>query len=50
VLENGKCRIIRGGLWDENTKNFRSSFRNVKAPNSGNSVCGSIGFRCDYDK
>ena len=42
----GKRRVVRGGSWDENKLNLRSSFRNVKAPDSGKSVYGSIGFRC----
>ena len=41
----GKRRVVRGGSWDENKLNLRSSFRNVKAPVSGKSVYGSIGFR-----
>ncbi len=45
----GKQRVVRGGSWDENRKNLRSSFRNVKPPVSGRSIYGSIGFRCTYD-
>ena len=45
----GKRRVVRGGSWDENKLNLRSSFRNVKPPVSGNSVYGSIGFRCVID-
>ena len=45
---SGKQRVVRGGSWDENTLNLRSSFRNVKPPVSGQSVYGSIGFRCVY--
>ena len=46
--ESGKRRVVRGGSWDENRPNLRSSFRNVKPPESGGSVYGSIGFRCVY--
>lgn len=42
----GRQRVVRGGSWDENRDNLRSSFRNVKPPLSGDSVYGSIGFRC----
>ena len=42
-------RVVRGGSWDENRGNLRSSYRNVKPPISGNSIYGSIGFRCAYD-
>lgn len=42
----GKQRVVRGGSWDENRKNLRSSYRNVKPPISGKSIYGSIGFRC----
>ncbi len=44
----GRRRGVRGGSWDENTANLRSSYRNVKPPLSGDSVYGSIGFRCAY--
>jgi len=44
----GKQRVVRGGSWDENRPNLRSSFRNVKPPQSGKAVYGSIGFRCAY--
>ncbi len=47
--ENGKQRVVRGGSWDENKLNLRSSFRNVKPPVSGKSIYGSIGFRCVSD-
>lgn len=47
--DSGKQRVVRGGSWDENRKNLRSSFRNVKPPESGRSIYGSIGFRCAYD-
>ncbi|WP_299181052.1 SUMF1/EgtB/PvdO family nonheme iron enzyme [uncultured Neptuniibacter sp.] len=47
--EQGRQRVVRGGSWDENRANLRSSFRNVKPPVSGRSVYGSIGFRCAYD-
>lgn len=43
---NGRQRVVRGGSWDENRDNLRSSFRNVKPPQSGQAVYGSIGFRC----
>lgn len=45
----GSRRVVRGGSWDENRPNLRSSFRNVKPPLSGGSIYGSIGFRCVYD-
>ena len=48
--ENGVRKLVRGGSWDENRENLRSSFRNVKLPDSGKGVYGSIGFRCVYDK
>lgn len=44
--DNGKRRVVRGGSWDENRPNLRSSYRNVKAPVSGRAVYGSNGFRC----
>jgi len=47
--KSGKQRLVRGGSWDENSQNLRSSFRNVKPPVSGKSIYGSIGFRCAYD-
>ncbi len=47
--ENGRQRVVRGGSWDENRANLRSSFRNVKPPVSGRSIYGSIGFRCAWD-
>lgn len=46
---SGQRRVVRGGSWDENRPNLRSSFRNVKPPESGDSVYGSIGFRCAYE-
>jgi len=46
---SGSRRVLRGGSWDENRPNLRSSFRNVKAPVSGDSVYGSVGFRCASD-
>lgn len=46
----GARKLVRGGSWDENRENLRSSFRNVKLPDSGDGVYGSIGFRCVYDK
>lgn len=45
----GKQRVVRGGSWDENKLNLRSSYRNVKPPISGKSIYGSIGFRCAKD-
>ena len=48
--EDGRQRLVRGGSWDENRPNLRSSFRNVKPPISGRSIYGSIGFRCAYDQ
>jgi sulfatase modifying factor 1 len=48
--ESAKQRVVRGGSWDENRKNLRSSFRNVKPAVSGRSIYGSIGFRCAYDE
>lgn len=47
--DEGRQRVVRGGSWDENRNNLRSSFRNVKPPVSGRSIYGSIGFRCAYD-
>lgn len=44
----GQRKVVRGGSWDENPPNLRSSFRNVKPPVSGEAVYGSIGFRCVY--
>jgi len=43
---DGARRVVRGGSWDENRPNLRSSFRNVKPPQQGGSIYGSIGFRC----
>lgn len=45
----GRRRVVRGGSWDENRPNLRSSFRNVKPAEQGDSIYGSIGFRCAYD-
>lgn len=45
---DGRQKVVRGGSWDENRDNLRSSFRNVKPPVSGKAVYGSIGFRCAY--
>lgn len=45
----GRQRVVRGGSWDENRPNLRSSFRNVKPPQQGDSIYGSIGFRCIAD-
>lgn len=47
--DSGKRRVVRGGSWDENRANLRSSYRNVKPPVSGKSIYGSIGFRCVAD-
>lgn len=47
--ERGRQKVVRGGSWDENTGNLRSSYRNTKRPVSGESIYGSIGFRCVYD-
>jgi len=44
--DSGMRRLVRGGSWDENRSNLRSSYRNVKGPVSGRAVYGSIGFRC----
>ena len=44
-----KQRVARGGSWDEKIPNLRSSFRNTKPPVSGDTVYGSIGFRCAKD-
>lgn len=46
--KEGQRKLVRGGSWDENKDNLRSSFRNVKAPKSGDAIYGSIGFRCVY--
>jgi iron(II)-dependent oxidoreductase len=45
----GRQRVVRGGSWDENRPNLRSSFRNVKPPQQGDAIYGSIGFRCAAD-
>lgn len=45
----GLRRVVRGGSWDENGPNLRSSFRNVKPPVSDQAVYGSIGLRCAED-
>ena len=45
----GRQRVVRGGSWDENRPNLRSSFRNVKPPAQGDAIYGSIGFRCAAD-
>lgn len=47
--DSGRQRVARGGSWDENRPNLRSSFRNVKPPEQGDSIYGSIGFRCAAD-
>ncbi len=46
---NSPRKVARGGSWDENADNLRSSFRNTKSPQQGDSVYGSIGFRCAAD-
>lgn len=46
---SGRQRVVRGGSWDENRANLRSSFRNVKPPEQGDSIYGSIGFHCAAD-
>ncbi|MCB1876873.1 MAG: formylglycine-generating enzyme family protein [Chromatiales bacterium] len=45
----GQRRVVRGGSWDENRPNLRSSFRNTKWPEQGEGIYGSIGFRCAAD-
>jgi len=40
---------MRGGSWDENRPNPRSSFRNVKPPEQGSAIYGSVGLRFDAD-
>lgn len=47
--KNGRQKGARGGSWDENKPNLRSSFRNVKPPEQAGSIYGSIGFRCAAD-
>ncbi len=47
--EQGRQRVVRGGSWDEDPPNLRSSFRNVKPPRQDGAIYGSIGFRCAYD-
>lgn len=46
---SGRQRVARGGSWDENRPNLRSSFRNVKPPAQGDAIYGSIGLRCAAD-
>lgn len=46
---DGRQKVVRGGSWDENRPNLRSSYRNVKPPVSGPTIYGSIGFRCASD-
>lgn len=46
---DGRQRVVRGGSWDENRPNLRSSFRNVKPPKQGDAIYGSVGFRCAAD-
>ena len=45
----GRQKVARGGSWDENRPNLRSSFRNVKPPEQGRGIYGSIGLRCAAD-
>jgi len=45
----GRKKIVRGGSWDENKANLRSSYRNVKPSQQSGSIYGSIGFRCAAD-
>ena len=47
--EQSARKVARGGSWDENRPNLRSSFRNVKPPVSGRAIYGSLGFRCASD-
>lgn len=42
-------KVARGGSWDEEKNNLRSSFRNTKPPRQDNAIYGSIGFRCARD-
>jgi iron(II)-dependent oxidoreductase len=42
-------RVVRGGSWDEERDNLRSSFRNTKPPWQDDAIYGSIGFRCAAD-
>ncbi|WP_078118708.1 formylglycine-generating enzyme family protein [Thiosocius teredinicola] len=46
---DGRQRVVRGGSWDENRPNLRSSFRNVKPPEQDGAIYGSVGFRCAAD-
>lgn len=46
----GRQKVVRGGSWDENRPNLRSSFRNVKPPVGGDAIYGSLGFRCAADR
>ena len=45
----GRQRVVRGGSWDEDRLNLRSSLRNVKPPRQGEAIYGSVGFRCAAD-
>ncbi len=47
--ERSRQRVVRGGSWDENRANLRSSYRNTKPPAQDGAIYGSIGFRCAYD-
>lgn len=44
----GARKVVRGGSWDENADNLRSSYRNTKPPEQDGAIYGSIGFRCAY--
>lgn len=46
---SSRQRVVRGGSWDESRTNLRSSFRNVKPPQQGQAIYGSVGFRCAAD-
>lgn len=39
-------KVVRGGSWDEEKNNLRSSFRSTKPPRQDDAIYGSIGFRC----
>lgn len=42
-------KVVRGGSWDANRDNLRSSFRNTKPPRQEEAIYGSIGFHCAAD-
>jgi len=48
-LADSPRRVVRGGSWDEERENLRSSFRNTKPPRQDDAIYGSIGFRCAAD-